>query len=160
MLDRLIVVRNAGVARRWLLAFAGCALIGAAPVGAAEFRSTTEAATVWYDAPSSKSKRIYVVGRGYPVEVMVTLEGWTKVRDAAGSIGWVEARALAAKRMLVVKPKVADVRSAPEETAPVAFRVGQSVLLEWVETLPNGWTRVRHAEAGIGFVRSGEVFGA
>ena len=94
------------------------------------------------------------------MEVLVALEGWTKVRDAAGSIGWVEARSLAAKRMVVVKPKVADVRSAPEETAPVAFRAGQSVLLEWIETLPNGWTRVRHAEAGIGFVRSGEVFGA
>ena len=159
MLDRLIVSATRVWSRRWLLALAGCLLLWAVPGGAAEFRSTTDAATVWYDAPSSKSKRIYVVGRGYPVEVMVALEGWTKVRDAAGSIGWVEARSLAAKRMLVVKPKVAEVRSAPEETAPVAFRVGQSVLLEWIESLPNGWTRVRHAEAGIGFVRSGEVFG-
>ena len=126
---------------------------------AADFRSTVDAATVWYDAPSSKARRLYVVNRGYPVEVLVSLEGWTKVRDAAGSIGWVEARALAAKRMLIVKPKVADVRSAPDESAPIAFRVGQNVLLEWLETLPNGWTRIRHGEAGIGFVRSGEVFG-
>ena len=124
-----------------------------------DFRSTVDAATVWYDAPSSKALRLYVVNRGYPVEVLVSLEGWTKVRDAAGSIGWVEARALAAKRMLIVKPKVADVRSAPDESAPIAFRVGQNVLLEWLETLPNGWTRIRHGEAGIGFVRSGEVFG-
>ena len=160
MLDRLRVVPSKRAAHCALVAMAGSALLWAGPAGATEFRSTTEAATVWYDAPSSKSKRLYVVGRGYPVEVMVAVEGWTKVRDAAGSIGWVEARTLAAKRMLVVKPKVADVRSAPEESAPVAFRVGQSVLLEWVETLPNGWTRVRHPEAGVGFVRSGEVFGA
>jgi len=59
---------------------------------AAEYRSTVEAATVWYDAPSTKARRLYVVGRGYPVEVLVTLEGWIKVRDAAGSIGWVEAK--------------------------------------------------------------------
>jgi SH3-like domain-containing protein len=126
---------------------------------AADFRSTVEAATVWYDAPSSKSKQLYVVSRGYPVEVLVSLEGWTKVRDAAGSIGWVEARTLAAKRMLVVKPKMVEVRSAPDDAASVAFRVGQNVLLEWMETLPNGWTRVRHGEAGLGFVRTGEVFG-
>jgi hypothetical protein len=60
---------------------------------------------------------------------------------------------------VVVKSPVAEVRSAPGEGAPVAYRVGQSVLLEWMETLPGGWTRVRHAEAGIGFVRSAEVFG-
>jgi SH3-like domain-containing protein len=136
-----------------------CLALPAACALAAEFRSTTEAATVWYDAPSSKSKRLFVVNRGYPVEVMVTLEGWTKVRDAGGSIGWVEARALGAKRMVVVKTKVAEVRSAPEDGAPVAYRVGQSVLLEWIESLPGGWTRVRHADAGIGFVRSAEVFG-
>ena len=147
--------------RRPLVALgAACALLLAAVAGeAAEFRSTTEAATVWYDAPSSKSKRLFVVNRGYPVEVLVALERWTKVRDAAGSMGWVEARTLGARRMVVVKPQVAEVRSAPEEGAPVAYRVGQSVLLEWMETLPSGWTRVRHAEAGIGFVRSAEVFG-
>jgi SH3 domain protein len=135
------------------------ALLAAIPGEAAEFRSTTEAATVWYDAPSTKSKHLFVVNRGYPVEVLVALERWIKVRDAGGSIGWVEARLLGTRRTLVVKPQVAEVRSAPEEAAPVAYRVGQSVLLEWLETLPNGWTRVRHAEAGIGFVRSTEVFG-
>lgn len=126
----------------------------------ADFRSTQEAATIWYDAPSAKSKRLYVVGRGYPVEVLVSLEGWVKVRDARGTIGWFEAKALTAKRMLVVKNKVVEVRSAPEDGAPVAYRVAQNVLLEWVETLPSGWVRVRHAEAGSGFVRAAEVFGA
>jgi SH3-like domain-containing protein len=144
---------------RWRAAVAAVVALAASAAIAADFRSTTEAATVWYDAPSTKAKRLYVVGRGYPVEVLVSLERWTKVRDAAGSIGWVEANALAARRMLVVKPKMAEVRSAPDEAAPVAFRVGQNVLLEWVETLPNGWTRVRHGEAGLGFVRTGEVFG-
>lgn len=143
----------------WLgpVALAGALVAQGAP--AAEFKSTAAAATVWYDAPSSKSRRLYVVGRGYPVEVMVTLEGWTKVRDASGSIGWVEARALTDKRMVLVRQTVAEVRSAPDEGAPIAFTVGKNVLLEWLETLPNGWTRVRHGEAGIGFVRTGEVFG-
>ena len=41
--------------------------LAASPAIAADFRSTTEAATVWYDAPSTKAKRLYVVGRGYPL---------------------------------------------------------------------------------------------
>lgn len=143
---------------RRVAAVAFVALI-ATPALAADFRSTAPAATVWYDAPSTKSKRLYVVGRGYPVEVLVSLERWTKVRDAAGSIGWVEANTLAAKRMLVVTPKMVEIRSAPDDAAPVAFRVGQNVLLEWMETLPSGWTRVRHGEAGSGFVRTADVFG-
>lgn len=144
--------------RAWWAAVAAGVLLGAAPAGAAEFRSTVEPA-VWYDAPSTKSKRLYVLGRGYPVEVLVTLEGWTKVRDAGGSIGWVESRTLGPKRMLVVTAKVAEVRSAPQETAPVAYRAAQNVLLEWIETVPGGWARVRHGEAGIGFVRAADVFG-
>jgi hypothetical protein len=85
---------------------------------AAEFRSTVEAATVWYDAPSTKSKQLFVLGPGYPLEVMVTLEGWTKVRDASAGIGWVEARALGPRRTVMVKPEMAEVRSAPEATQP------------------------------------------
>lgn len=145
--------------RIWPGALALACVLAASGAPAAEFKSTADAATVWYDAPSSKSRRIYVVGRGYPVEVLVTLEGWTKVRDASGSLGWVEARSLTDKRMVLVRTGVAEVRSAPDEGAAVAYRVGQNVLLEWLETLPNGWTRVRHVEAGIGFVRSDEIFG-
>jgi hypothetical protein len=82
------------------------------------------------------------------------------LRDASAGIGWVEARALGPRRTVMVKPEMAEVRSAPEATAPVAFRVGRRVLLEWVENLPSGWVRVRHAEGGTGYVRSADVFGA
>jgi SH3-like domain-containing protein len=127
---------------------------------AADFRSTIEPATVWYDAPSVKAKQLFVLGQGYPIEVLVTLEGWIKVRDATGGIGWIEAPALGPRRTVMVKPEVAEVRAAPESSAPVAYRVGRRVLLEWVESLPSGWVRVRHAEGGTGFVRSADVFGA
>ena len=126
---------------------------------AAEFRSTIEAATVLYDAPSVKSRPLFVVGRGYPVEVMVSLEGWTKVRDAAGSVVWVESKALAQKRTVVVRRRVAEVRSSPEDSAAVAFKVAQNVLLEVIETAPSGWVRVRHADGGTGFIRVAEIWG-
>lgn len=131
----------------------------ASVVAGAEFRSVAEPATVFYDAPSAKSRPLFVVSRGYPVEVMVTLEGWTKVRDSGGSVVWVEARALAPTRMVVVKTRIAEVRAAPEDSAAVAFKVAQNVLLELVETAPSGWVRVRHADGGSGFVRVSEIWG-
>jgi SH3-like domain-containing protein len=127
---------------------------------AADFRSTVEPATIWYDAPSVKATRQFVLGQGYPVEVLVALEGWIKVRDVTGGSGWIEARALGPRRTVMAKPELTEVRAAPESTAPVAYRVGRRVLLEWVESLPSGWVRVRHAEGGTGFVRSADVFGA
>ena len=132
----------------------------AMPAVSAEFRSTADAATVFYDAPSSKARPLFVVARAYPVEVMVSLSGWIKVRDADGSIVWVEERALTSNRMVVVKSRIAEVRAAPDDFAAVAFKVAQSVLLELVEVVSSGWVRVRHAEGGTGFVRTADIWGA
>ena len=66
-------------------ALAGALLALAAFAGAADFHSTSEAA-VLYDAPSLKAKPLYVLGRDVPLEVIVNVEGWLKVRDAGGSV--------------------------------------------------------------------------
>ena len=51
---------------------------------AADFRTTSDAANVLYDAPSARAKPLYVYGRNVPIEALVTVEGWTKIRDASG----------------------------------------------------------------------------
>lgn len=126
----------------------------------AQFRTVGAEPTVLYDAPSSKSKRMFILGAGYPVEVMVALEGWTKVRDAAGAIGWVEAQSLTSRRSVLVRAVVADVRAAADPGAKIAFRVARGVVLEWIETMPDGWVRVRHADAGQGFARAADLWGS
>lgn len=130
------------------------------PAAAAEFRSTVEAATILYDAPSTRSRKLYVVGRGYPVEVIVTLEGWQKVRDVSGELAWVESRALAARRTVMVRARVAVVREAPDEGGKVAFQAAQNVLLDLVEVVPGGWVRVQHADGTGGFVLASQIWGA
>ena len=132
----------------------------------ADYRATGEAATVLYDAPSQKSRPLFVYGRDVPVEVLVNVEGWTKVRDAAGTIGWMSARALSDKRVVVVRPAVAEVRASPEDSAPVVFRAEQNVILDVTETAstPNavaapGWVRVRHRDGASGYIRLAQVFG-
>src|SRR2546429_8648023 len=95
---------------------------------AAEFRATSDAATILYDAPSARAKPMFVYGRDVPVETLVSVEGWTKVRDASGTIGWIANRALAEKRMLVVRGAIADVRANPDDGPPIVFRAEQSVL--------------------------------
>jgi SH3-like domain-containing protein len=126
---------------------------------AADYRSVAESAAVLYDAPSAKSKKLYVVSQGYPFEVVVVVEGWTKVRDASGDLTWIESKLLAEKRTVLVKAPVAQVRESADDNAPVVFQAQQHVLLELLE-VAGGWLRVRHRDGQAGFVRVAQVWGA
>ena len=101
-----------------------------------------------------------------PLEVIVPVEAWIKVRDVGGTIGWVERRSLADRHTLVVRVPVADVRTAPDESAPVVLRAEQNVLLELAEpatsaatTAMPGWVGVKHRDGQTGYVRISQVFG-
>jgi SH3-like domain-containing protein len=126
---------------------------------AAEFRSVQDNAAVLYDAPSRAATPLFVVQRNYPLEVIVNLEAWVKVRDAAGALTWIEKKSLGDKRMLLVTGPTAEARARPEEGAPAAFSAAQNVTLELIEVAPNGWLRVRHADGATGYVRAAQVWG-
>lgn len=134
-------------------------LLAPSVAAAADFRSVQENAAVLYDAPSKAAKPLFVVQRHYPLEVIVNLEGWVKVRDHAGALTWVERKALGDKRMVLVTAPSAEARQRPEDAAPAVFVAAQHVALELVEIAPNGWLRVRHADGALGFVRASLVWG-
>jgi len=137
-----------------------CVLLAAAlPAAAAEFRSVSENAAVLFDAPSLKAKKTYVISRGYPVEIIVAVEGWYKIRDAGGELAWVEAKSLSERRTLMVKVKLADVRQAATDNAPLVFQAEQNVLLDLVELTDAGWARVTHRDGQSGFIRINQVWG-
>ena len=138
--------------------FAGLTLL-AAPAWALEFRSVAEDGAVLFDAPSQKAKPLFIVARGTPVEAVVNLEGWVKVRDAAGDLAWIERKSLAEKRMLIVTAKTAEVRTQADAGAPLVFEAERDVLLEFVEAGPLGWAKVRHRDGQSGFVRVSQVWG-
>ena len=147
----------------WAFAIAALQL---SPAHAAEFRVTADQPTVLYDGPSAKAKPLFLYGRDVPVELIVTVEGWAKVRDAGGTIGWIDRKGLSDKRMVVVRTPLADVRAAAEDGAAVVFRAERDVLLELAEaasspstTLTPGWVKVRHRDGPSGFVRITQVFG-
>jgi len=125
---------------------------------AAEFRSIAENAAVLYDAPSVKAKKLYVVSHGYPVEIVVAVEGWSKVRDANGELTWIESRYLADKRTVLVKAPVAQVRESADEKAPIVFQAQQDVVLELIE-VAGGWLRVRHRDGQAGYLRTAHAWG-
>lgn len=144
--------------RRSLFAVA-LAAVAAAPAWALEFRSVAESAAVLYDAPSAKARKLYVVNQGYPVEVVVVVEGWVKVRDANGELAWVESKALSDKRTVMVKVPLAQIRQGADDGSPVVFQAQQNVILELMDVESGGWLRVRHRDGQVGFVKVADVWG-
>jgi len=154
------VTRGTAISRRRVRAVtAAVAVIWAGAGFAADYRSVVENAAVLYDAPSAKSKKLYVVSQGYPFEIVVVVEGWSKVRDANGDLTWIESRHLAEKRTVLVKTPLAQVREAADDNAPVVFQAQQNVLLDLLE-VAGGWLRVRHRDGQAGYVRITQVWGA
>ena len=127
---------------------------------AVEFLSVGENAAVLYDAPSREAKPLFVVSRHYPLEVIVNLEAWVKVRDHAGALSWIERKLLTHQRMVVVNAPAADVRTRPENDAPLVFTAVQNVALELLGTAPGGWLRVRHSDGANGYMRASFAWGA
>jgi len=137
---------------------AGILLAG--PVHALDYRSVAANAAILYDAPSASAKKLYVVGQYYPVEVVVSLDAWAKVRDSAGELAWIEKKSLSDKHTVVVAVPLADVRQSADSGAPLVFQAEQGVALEVVESGSTGWIKVRHRDGQSGFVKISQVWGA
>jgi SH3-like domain-containing protein len=130
------------------------------PAWALDFRSIAADRTMLYDAPSVLGKKLYLASRYYPVEVIVDLPNFAKVRDVAGDLAWVEKKNLNEKRTVLVNVPVADILKAPEDNAPPVFQAEHGVVLELLEHTATGWIKVRHADGAVGFVRVAQVWGA
>ena len=131
-----------------------------APAAALEFRSVAENAAVLYDAPSAKAKKLYIVSSGYPVEIVVMVEGWAKVRDANGDLTWIESKLLTDRRTVMIRVPQAQVRQSADDNAPVVFQAQQHVILDLLEVASAGWLRVRHRDGQTGFIKASQIWGA
>jgi SH3-like domain-containing protein len=138
----------------------GCAL--AVPALALDYRSVGSNA-ILYDAPSTKGVKHFIIARGTPVEVVLTQESWTKVRDSGGNMAWIETRLLAAARTLQVRADKADVRAAADDKSAVVFSAEKNVVLDLVDAARSdatpGWARVKHRDGQVGFVKAAQVWG-
>lgn len=140
-----------------------CVLAGLAGLAgsahAIDYRSVDAPAAILYDSPSQKGKKLYLIKAQTPVEVVVRLGDWSKVRDAEGGLAWIEGKYLAERRTLVVTAPRAEIRQADKPDASVLLEVDKWVGLELLEPASSGWAKVRHRDGVTGYVRSTQVWG-
>lgn len=127
-------------------------------VSALEFRSIAVPRAVLFDAPSAQAKKLFVIWEGYPVEIIVNLGDWVKVRDNQGGLTWIESRQLSPKRTVIVVQDNAEMRESADAAAPLVSRLQKDVVLDYLETT-SGWVRVRHRDGLAGYVQTTAVWG-
>jgi SH3-like domain-containing protein len=144
----------------WRQALASIVLIGAAGSALAlDFRSVDVPVAILYDSPSLQGKKLYLIRGQTPVEVILRLEGMAKVRDAEGTLAWIEARNLGERRTLVVTAPRAEIRQADKPDSPVLAELDKWVIVDFLEPAAPGWAKVRHRDGVTGYVRSTQVWG-
>lgn len=134
-------------------------LLSSTALWASDFRSIEAPAAILYDAPSQKAKRLFLMRAGTPVEVVVRLEGWSKIRDAEGTLAWVESAQLSERRTLLVTAGRAELRATANDAAQVLARFDKWVVLEYVSPAAAGWVQVRHRDGLQGQIRATQVWG-
>jgi len=135
-------------------------VLPAASVSAAsEFKSIGPGPAVMFDTPSAKGRKLFAAPAGMPVEIIINNGDWSRVRDAAGDLAWVENKSLSSKRMLLVESAQAIVRSSADEKAAVVFTANNGVLLELAEPVASSWLKVRHRDGDIGYAKASDVWG-
>lgn len=142
-----------------LLAFNLLALLPATAL-ALDFRSVSVSKAVLYDAPSTSAKKVLLLSQNYPVEVVVNLGDWLKVRDAEGVLNWVEAKQLSNKRTVMISTTKAEIRQSADVASNLVATVDKDVLLDVADTkLNNGWIKVKHRDGLSGYVLISSTWG-
>jgi SH3-like domain-containing protein len=135
------------------------AAAGALPAQAIDYRSVEAPVAILYDSPSQKGSKLYLLKQQTPVELVVKLDGWAKVRDAEGTLAWIESKYLGDRRTVVVTAPRAEVRQADRPEAPLVFLADKWLALEFLEPASPGWVKVRHRDGATGFVKATQVWG-
>ncbi|PSJ18066.1 SH3 domain-containing protein [Nitrosomonas supralitoralis] len=124
------------------------------------FFSIAENAIVMYDAPSLQADKLFVAGRHLPVEVVVDVDGWAKVRDSSGGLAWIQKKDLSQQRYVIVTVPLADVYQYADINSELVFQAEENIVMEWLQSDSNGWVKVRHPDGQIGFVKVNQVWGS
>lgn len=128
---------------------------------ALDYMSVAESKAVLYDAPASTAKKVFLLSRYSPVEVVVNLGDWLKVRDAQGSINWIEKKHLSTKRTVQISAKTAEIRQAADAASALVASLEKDVALDLLDAkLNNGWLKVKHRDGITGYILISSAWGA
>ena len=131
------------------------------PASSAEFIAVKSKKTILYQGPSDTTSKEFIVTESYPLQVLVKLKDWVKVKDHVGRMSWVKVQDTSIERtIMTLKPNVIVFYKASFSSVKLAD-VGQNVALKLLSTVQtDGWIEVKTLTQNIeGFIRAQDVWG-
>lgn len=98
-----------------------------------------------------------LVRRDMPVEILVAVEHWRKIKDYQGAIGWVHEKMLWSHREAMITGGVRALRVNPVANAAIIARAEPGVIGKLIEC-QGGWCRIEAGDYG-GWLQRSEIFG-
>lgn len=134
-------------------------LLLASGVAHAEMRSVAVPTANFRSGPSEDAEIKFVGNMYFPVKVLETRDGWTKIKDFEGDSAWVASRLLSKTvAAVVIKSKRANIREKPSKKADIAFKVERGEVFKVLER-DGEWLRVVDVNGEQGWVFDRLVWG-
>ena len=109
----------------------------------AEYLSVGVDQSFLHEAPSDSTKKTFIVTKGYPLEVLVSLKEWKKVKDHQGAINWIPSNHLSSKKMVLNFKDNNPIYLEPNESSPTLAFAAENVVLEIVDNKRiDNWIKV------------------
>lgn len=127
----------------------------------ADFMSVNSDQAFLHEAPSDSTKKSFIVTRGYPLEVIVSLKEWKKVKDHEGLINWIKTSDLSSKRTVLNLKGDNSIYLEPSPESPMLAKVNENVTLELLDAKKiDDWIKVYSKVADIeGFIKATDLWG-
>ncbi len=108
--------------------------------------------------PSTKAKVKWVLGKGFPLQVIRSKGKWLKVRDFENDTGWIYASLTSSKSYMVVNKKIVNIRSRPGTKYRIIAQAKYGVVFRTLKQI-KGWAKVRHENGTTGWISRNLLWG-
>ena len=127
----------------------------------ADFISVKVKQAVLFEGPSNTTDKVFIVTEGYPLEVLVSLKDWKKVKDHNGKISWIESKNTHKERTVLITKDDAVIFNQANEKSHKLANVEKFVVLKLNSPiLVDNWAEVKTQIEGLkGYVNAREVWG-
>ena len=114
------------------------------PVFSAEFIAVKTKKSILYEGPSESTSKEFIVTQSYPLQVLVKLKDWIKVRDHEGKISWIKAKDITRDRTVLTLKNNVILFYKPSYSSVKLADISVNVALRLVSPLnTDGWIEVK-----------------
>ncbi len=120
---------------------------------AEEYVSVKKDAVNIRSGPSTKSKVIWQVFEGFPLEVIKREGKWANVVDFEGDKGWIYETLITSKKSVIVNVETANMRTGSSTADTIVATVKKGVVFEPLE-MKGEWMRIRYKNEITGWMHN------